>query len=526
MNIFFSTLRFKKHQILLILIWIGASITSFAQVPEDVLRFSWNPHNGTARNMAIGGVMGSLGGDITAAFVNPAGIGFFKTNEFVLTPGMSFIKNEALFRDQHNSSKKNSFNFGPSGIIWGFPSSEQPKNSSAISLAFTQTANYNNQINYSALNNYSSFSEQFAEEFAKSYLSINDVLNTNSPLPYTAAPALYTYLMDTVTINGVTQVKTAPEFLLDSGIALLQEMKKSTRGGLYEFAFTYAANIKDKLMYGITIGVPIVNYRSTTNFTESDISGDTANGFQSFNYINNFKTTGAGFNAKMGVIFRPREYIRIGAAIHTPSIFTLTDTRTTELTTQLESPAYSSNVSSKYFSNNQPGISDYAFRTPWKFIISGAYVFREVENVKKQKGFISADIEYVSHRASRFSSAKEEPTQSEINYYNELKGVIKNEYNRCFNFRVGGELKFDVIMARLGFAYYSNPYKDIAFKASQMLLSGGLGYRNNGFFIDVTYTYNVKKDVDLPYRLSDRANTFSSLKQQTANVITTFGIKF
>ena len=37
-----------------------------AQVPEDAVRYSWYPHNGTARNMAIGGVMGSLGGDLTA----------------------------------------------------------------------------------------------------------------------------------------------------------------------------------------------------------------------------------------------------------------------------------------------------------------------------------------------------------------------------------------------------------------------------------------------------------------------------
>ena len=40
--------------------------------------------------------------------------------------------------------------------------------------------------------------------------------------------------------------------------------------------------------------------------------------------------------------------------------------------------------------------------TPYKFIASAAYVFKEVENVKLQKGFISADIEYVNHRGSRF----------------------------------------------------------------------------------------------------------------------------
>ena len=49
--------------------------------------------------MAIGGAMGSLGGDITAAFVNPAGIGFYKNAEFVITPAILINKNNANYRE-------------------------------------------------------------------------------------------------------------------------------------------------------------------------------------------------------------------------------------------------------------------------------------------------------------------------------------------------------------------------------------------------------------------------------------------
>ncbi|MEP7165487.1 MAG: aromatic hydrocarbon degradation protein, partial [Ferruginibacter sp.] len=94
------------------------------------------------------------------------------------------------------------------------------------------------------------------------------------------------------------------------------------------------------------------------------------------------------------------------------------------------------------------------------------------------------------------------------------------------NFRIGGELKFNIIMARLGFAYYSNPYKEAALKSSQMLLSGGLGYRNKGFFVDLTYVQRVKKDVNFPYRLEDRANTFANVEQRQGNVVATIGFKF
>ena len=52
---------------------------SHAQEPADALRFSNTVPSGSARVQAVGGAMGSLGGDVTAAFVNPAGLAFFKT---------------------------------------------------------------------------------------------------------------------------------------------------------------------------------------------------------------------------------------------------------------------------------------------------------------------------------------------------------------------------------------------------------------------------------------------------------------
>jgi hypothetical protein len=479
--------------------------------------------------MAIGGAMGSLGGDITATYINPAGIGFYKTYEFVFTPSLMFNNNKANYREINTVNKRAAFNLGPTGLIFGEQLRRDPKNSHAISIAINQLVNFNNIIHYQGLNNYSSFSEQFAEEFAKSGYSINDVIQTNSPLPYGAAPSLYTYLIDTVTVNGQISIKAAPEYLLDSGMALRQDLYKKTGGGVHELAISYAHNLKDKLLMGLTLGIPYVNYKSNTTFSESDTSGNVYNHFKSFTYNDNFETKGVGFNLKIGVIYKPTEFIRLGLAIHTPSYMFLTDTRTTKVYTNLETPTglpESFSVTSQTFTNGQEGESKYTQRAPWKAILSASYVFREIENVKKQRGFITADIEYVNQKSSRFSSDNENITPTEKTYYSALNKVVKDEYKGVFNFRIGGELKFNVIMARLGFAYYSNPYKDAAFKANQLLLSGGLGYRNKGFFVDLTYVHRVKKDVSFPYRLEDRANTFATLNQKQGNVVATVGFKF
>ena len=104
--------------------------------------------------------------------------------------------------------------------------------------------------------------------------------------------------------------------------------------------------------------------------------------------------------------------------------------------------------------------------------------------------------------------------------------MIKTQYKGNFNFRLGGELKFNTIMTRLGFAYYTNPYKDTELKANRMLLSGGLGYRHKGVFIDLTYVHSINKEVNFPYRLEDRANTFASINNQRGNIIASVGFKF
>lgn len=525
-----------KH---LLIICLLTSNLIYAQAPEDAMRYSFYPQHGTARNVAIGGAMGSLGGDINATFVNPAGLGLYKTKEIVFTPAFALNSNKINYRETASKNKTNNFNLGTTGFVWAY-NNRYNKSSSAVSLAITQTADFNNTIKYSGLNNYSSIAEQFAEEIKYSGVSVNDALNTNSSVPYGAAPALFTYLVDVVknptptNPNDSFLIVTATDNILSKHQALKQDVTKTTKGGMYELALGFAHNFQDKWLFGGTISMPIINYNSKMNFVESDTSSNTTNGFKMAQYTDDFKTTGIGLNGKFGVIYRPKEYIRIGLALHTPMFMYLKDERTTNLTTHLERPYWNSpystdtviTISSQTFTNNQPGQSKYVQMSPFKAILSASYVFREIEDVKRQKAFITADIEYVHHRGSRFSSDAETPTADDKAYYKQLNSVVKGTYKGNFNFRVGGELKFNIIMARLGFAYYGNPYKDPELKANKMIVSGGLGYRNKGVFVDLTYAHSFNKDVDFAYRLVSKDDTFATVKNQRGNIVATVGFKF
>ena len=511
---------------ILTLVTILITSHTFAQVPEDAIRFSWYPQNGTARTLAIGGAIGSLGGDISSNFVNPAGIGFYKTNEATISGGYIFKKGSTNYRGNTLNEKSNQFNFAPAGLVIAIPNRLDNKKTNAFSFAVTQTANFNNVIHFKGLNNFSSYSEQFAEEFSRLNTSIDNVLNTNSIAPYTAAPALYTYLIDTVRNGNNLIIKAAPEYILEAGQALQQEMMKTTKGGLYELGFTYAGNDGDKLLWGVSIGIPIVNYESNTVFSENDTSNNSNNRFKSFSFTDNFTTKGAGLNVKLGLIYRPKEYIRLGLAIHTPTYMSLTDSRQSSLQTQLENPVATFNASSNLFTEGQRGVANYMQSSPLRLIASGSYVFREVEDVTKQRGFLSADIEYVNHSGSRFNSDAEQPTVDEQTYFKGLNNVVKDIYKGNINFKFGGEIKFNTIMGRLGFGYYGSPYKEAPVKANRMTMSGGLGYRNKGFFVDLTYMYLLNNDFNIPYRLQNLQNVFADINQQNSNIIATVGVKF
>jgi hypothetical protein len=507
-----------KYTYLVILLGL-LSQYSIGQTPEDALKYSWFGQNGTARNQATGGVMGSLGGDITATFTNPAGLGLYKTGEFVLTPGFNFLNNKTNFRETAASNRKNAFNLGPTGFVFGFNDNIGNWNSKALSLAVSRSANFNSNVFYKGENNYSSYSEQYAEEISRSGVDIEQA-SADTRLSIGSRMAAYTYLVDTATINGTVQVVGIPEFLSNR----LQQDSTTTRGGITDVALGLAGNMNDKFYLGGSLGLSIVNYQRNSVFKEFDPSNINNNYFNSSVFDQQFSTKGVGVNLKLGMIVKPVDNIRLGLALHSPTFYALKDTYTASMTNDLENYVVGvRTVNLQTLTGDPSYLYKYDYVSPWRGMISASYVFREIEDVTKQRGFISADVEYVNHKASTFTVADDGTSDT---YYKTVNSTIDDIYKGAVNFKLGGELKFNTIMARAGYAFYGNPYTDPELKANRNFISGGVGYRDKGIFIDLTYVYAVNKDVQFPYRLADKANTFATIKGRGDNAILTVGFKF
>lgn len=511
------------------LLGLFVCLRATAQLPEDALRASWTVPSGTARSQAIGGAMGSIGGDITASYVNPAGIGLYKVSEFVLSPGWRSLKDKASYQGtDQTGAAANNFNLGTSGAVFAYASATRPGVTNAFSISVNRTANFNNQINYQGNNRYSSFSEQYVEEFAASGFGIEEGIG--SPyLSYGTRMALYTSLIDTATIGGQLQVIGNPQ----KSSLLLQRNNLRTSGGITEINLALATSQHDKWYFGGSLGIPIMSYTQERTWFESDASGNTNNDFESFSYHERFTTKGFGVNLKFGAIWRPSNSFRLGAAIHSPSVFNLTDrisasmdTRTENYTTLKEVAVTSDQLDVNL--NPPPNMFKYTLNTPWHFLLSGSYLFGGGEkDFKQQKGFITADIEYITTGSPSFGAADNgDGSDGDNSYYDAVNQAIKDAYKGSFVGRLGGEMKFNTWMVRAGGAYYTSPYEGQGLKVDRATLSAGLGYRDKGYFVDLAYVIAFNRDINVPYYLNDKVNTYAALKETGGTVVLTAGIKF
>ncbi|WP_132054199.1 porin family protein [Pseudocnuella soli] len=486
-----------------------------AQEPSDALRFSYTVPGGTARAKAIGGAMGSLGGDITATFVNPAGLGFYRTGDFVFSPQLRFGSTKAAYFGRTEQEKQNKFNWGTTGFVFGGGSNSGNMRGAAMSLAYNRTADFNNNVFYQGANNRSSFAQKYLEE-----VNGRNANSVAADYPFGASLALNTYYIDT--FNTISQFKT----LAPAG-NLLQRQSLNETGGIDEFALGGAVNMDNKVMIGASIGIPVLRYQRVAQFGEADATDNPNNNFNAMVLNEDLKTTGVGINAKIGVIFKPQEAWRVGIAFHSPTLYNLTDNYYVSMQTDTEGFHGEQRQNSEDVSGAAAEFK-YTLTTPYRAIASVSYVLHEVEDVSKQQGFITADLEYVNYKAASYQPNNEVVgDQSTKEYLRSVNRAIDNAYKGALNARLGGELKFTTLMVRAGVAYYGNPYQQFnGEKAHRLNLSGGLGYRNRGFFADLTYVHALNRDVHFAYRLENPADyAGAKLNQSLGNVLFTVGFK-
>lgn len=488
---------------------VAAYGVSQAQTPEDALRYSWLQASGTARSQAIGNANGAIGGEISTIFSNPANIGFYKTGDFVISGGANIINNNSTYLGASQKEKQSAGFFGTTGFVLGKPSyGGGALKSSAFGIAINRLADFNNRVVYSNKGG------QLSRTSMADYF-IEDIVANNGTNPHGSELAVQSgWIKETPNNGNIDLSSAAVDLAMASGLE--QRQVVTTNGGITELAIAGAANLNDRVFLGGTLGFPMLRYGSTRQYTEQD-PGTTGNGFDAAWFDDDLITKGIGFNIKAGLVFKATDNLRLGFAAHSPTFYSLSDSYIATAGANLDD-IDKQNTSTEL-------IYDYNLNTPYKLMGSFSLLFGNVNDVSSQRGFISGDVEYVNHMASNFRTTSDN-RGSDDGQFRGLNQAIDNAYKGAVNARLGTELKFNTIAVRFGGAYYGNPYKNIAGEKGEVIQgTGGLGYRNKGFFIDLGYVHSFTKDVLFPYRLTSNEFFPAQIKSNNSRVLLTLGFK-
>jgi hypothetical protein len=411
-----------------------------------------------------------------------------------LTSKFSNKTNSVDYFKTNTSVSANKLNLGNLGIVLADGRKKNNWSSTAFAISYTQIADYNNHYTLSGKNTYSSFTEKFADQL---YDTESSLTAAQQNFIYGSSLAIQSNLVTPIfDKNGdITDYRTT----IPIG-NLNQNNDVVTKGGYNELAFGWGGNIEDKLYLGASLTMPMINFSKTNYF------GETGH----FDFYEESSSKGFGLGAKFGLIYKAQPFLRFGFTYHTPQLISFRDAISAEVyTNSLPNGLSSYDLMNNYKNNFYPASYDYAMTTPAKAIVSSSYFFANPSKPTQPLGFISADLEWVTYAGTRFYS--NDNNQEVVSYYNDLNYIIKNTYKNNINIKIGSEVKLNGNwMARAGTAFYGSPYKDAGFKASQFVLSGGIGYRTEKHFIDLTIMNTMVKDAIFPYRLDPTVNEKSS----------------
>lgn len=486
------------------------------------MRYSTSNPSGSARAQSVGGALGTLGGEYSSMFVNPAGVAFFKTSEAAFTLGFQNASNKSTYLNTPGSDNKGSFFISSGAFIFG----GAKKNSNSrwenisIGLGINRTNNYNETVYYRGLNNTSSFSDNYLIEAQG--IRDPEQLSTDPRFAHGADLAYNTGLIGPHkgpdNQNDGSWESVVP---VDKGIS--QENTTRTKGSANELSLAVGGNYGDQFYIGGSLNAPIYKYERIRTFRETNTS-DAQSPLNYYDVIENLNTDGLGFNAKIGAIFKPVEPLRLGVTFHSPTWATFTDTYITTMETDTKDLGFQ-RANSTETNEGYPDESRYNVTTPWKGIGSVTYVFNATDP-NRPSGFLTADYEYMDYSSMTMKFKNDGGDQGESNRKND---AISQTYEAVSNFRLGGELKVNVFAIRAGFAYYGNPYKDEDMHGTRTYYTGGLGYRNKGIYADLAVIYGRASHLEQPYVVNTASIPSpepAEIKGNTTNVALTVGFKF
>lgn len=370
-----------------ILFLIGGLLSSVvinAQVISNfdgAVLFSDEDINGTARFNAMSGAFGSLGGDMSASDINPAGLAVFSNSQGAITLG---YRNTDISTNYYGTTTDYSDNFlnlvQAGGVLVFKPYNGSNWTKFAIGFNYALVKDYENEFEVNGV------SDGLTEFDGDPYL--DDVYYDN--------------------IDG-------------------HFFGSYTSGENTKFTVSFAAEYDNNFSFGLSLVSHKIDHFQKGLFEES--SNDGNGNLLDASFLQELYTYGQGVGLNVGFIAKPIQELRLGLALQTPTWYNLTEEYRDDLEIKV------SNNSRLYTEFSDLNIYEYDLVTPAKATGSIAYLFGK-------DGLLSLDYTYKNYTKTKLKpnsdfSDTNRSFNSDLKNTSELRIGGEWRFGKIFSLRGG-----------------------------------------------------------------------------------------
>ena len=515
-----------------------------AQTHDNALRFSTETLDGTARYQAMGGAFGAVGADYSSLRQNPAGLGLFRSNEIQGTIAFGQNLDQATWYEEQYKKGHTAFSGNMSVVL------ATPLRGSGLTfnlaLGFYQRQSFartfdvsNHQVTKFSLADYAAF-------ITPTNVSSDDLLGKNA---YGSVPAPWLAILG----HGAGWTTQRPEGFYESAFNYRDkggilgpsnsQLRVNERGGIQDFDFNFGLNYSDRLYFGLGVKISALDYRMNSYYGEDFIDKDY------LELANELRTSGSGASVSFGMIARVSDHLRLGAAIQTPTWFTLQDNYVASAESRysraLDSEGKPLPEKDWTVKDQTPGDAAwrYQLQTPTKIVLSGAFVGR--------RGMLSLDYELANYTGIQLKDTYgpfDNDNKLMKDYFTPMQSTLRLggelRISPQFSLRAGGYWKQTPMKAN----FDSDPKQSATIPVNEAGtvphyeivgmgygVTGGLGWRfSPSSYLDLAVVYQGQKSHMYPFPTryygdnGEQLTTPQAIQLQKHRIygVATFGFKF
>ena len=439
---------------------------SSAQNLQEALLFNQSDLLGSPRYISMAGAFTALGNDFSGITDNPAGLSVFRQNVAEISFGFRTRSNSANYFNTKSREAITDAVLGVGGLVKEIPYPENSDYRFHFGFTFRQMARFDKEWTVKGQNpNFSIIDQWIANSNG---IDPDDLLSNGLLYERMAWEGFLTDVADS--LNNYTSFAT--------GLNTNHLDQIISSGNRTQMEIAASGSFKHTFFYGASIGIPFLTYSESSTYGESGF--DQFSDVEDFSLGNSYNLSATGINLKLGFIYRPAYWLRLGGSYTSPTWYAAEAQFETILNSQFRDGSSAGPI--LYFNDNLT----YSLRTAQQFSLGTAFVLAK-------SAILSVDY----HTSDLSRNAIKSSFVSLEDVDREMDATLTWTHD----IRLGGEYRYNGASFRAGYRIQSSPFVD-GLKdnlSESRTWSIGLGYQFKYCVVDLAWRTTRFSELYQPY---------------------------